>query len=320
MMILAVLFGIGLGAFKRLARPDRMALSAITEAVRSASLFARGEGAPATVTLLPERNEITSHGLRSVGTWHFEDDLGTGWPLSAVHDPGSLVRDGVIGSALQLGGGSPLSLPTPPPSFDSPHGFGVDVYLRPRVSPRPLVLLERAGLWSLRLVDAETLEATVQIRVEDRVEELRHTITGATFPPDVFTRLTVLFDGRTLSIRVNGARAGEDLLLGHTRLLALNPRVALTSGQPPEAFQGELDELRVLSVVAGTPALLPDEVTLEGVERTLRLDARGRLDPAFHRTPVTIAITHDDPPRRSGVEVGLLGNVVTRERLSEDAP
>jgi len=315
MTILAVLFGIGVGAFKRLARPDRLALSRITEAVRGAALFARGEGAPASVTLLPEQNAIASYGLRSVGNWQFEDDAGTGWPLPAVYDPASLVRDGVIGSALRLEGGSLLTLPSPPPAFDSPHGFGVDVYLRPADEPRPMTILERRGLWSLSLSGADTLVVTLQLRVQDRVEQLKHELSGVSLPPDAFTRVTVLYDSRSLSVRVDGVRLGEDLLLGQPLLLASNPRVALTTGTPPTSYSGDLDALRLLSVVAGEPSLLPDEVVLQGVERTLRLDQRGRLDPAFHRTPELITIAFGEPLRLSGVELGLLGTVVTREDL-----
>lgn len=319
MTILSVLFGIGVGAFRKLARPDRMAISQIKEALRSARLFARSEGAPASVSVQPAENAVAAFGLRTVGNWHFEDDTGTGWPFDAVYDPGSLDPDGALGSALRLDSGTPLALPSPPPSFDSPYGFGIDVYVRPLDAPRPMTLLERAGMWSMGLDAEGSLVVSLQLVGPDGPQQVRHVASGASPPPDVFSRVTVQFDGRTLSIALDGARVGEDLAFDEPRRLVLNHGVSISTGRSPEAYRGALDELRLLSVVATDQALLPPEVQLLGGAQLLRIDAAGHLDPAWHRTPMTITLEHGDPPRRSVVEVGLLGTVRSRD-LGESPP
>lgn len=315
MTILSVLFGIGIGAFRKLARPEQLATARIKEALRAAVLFAKSEGAPATVSVLPEENAVAAFGLRSVGNWHFEDDAGTGWPLAAVHDPDSLVWDGALGQALRLGSGSPLSLPNPPPSFDSPYGFGLDVFVRPRASPRPLTVLERAGLWRLALDGSDNLQVTLQLLGESGPEEIRHDVPGGRLPSTRFSRVTVVFDGRALTVSVDGARLGQDLLFPTARRLAQNPGVAITSGRAPNGFQGDLDELRLLSVVGTDRADLPQEVELLGAARLLRFDGSGHLDPAWHRTPVQVRFRYGEPLQEASVEVGLLGTVSSQEGL-----
>jgi hypothetical protein len=147
------------------------------------------------------------------------------------------------------------------------------------------------------------------LRGPEGPQQVRHLVEGALLPADVFTQLTVLFDGATLSVSLDGVRVGDDLGFPEPRLLVLNQGISIGTGEPPSAFRGTLDELRVLSVVTTQQALLPPEVQLVGAPVLLRIDASGHLDPAWHRTPMTITIEHDDPPRRSAVEVGLLGTV-----------
>ena len=308
MAIMSALFGIGIGAFHKLNRAERVAERAVKDVLRSARLFARAESAPASMLVRPSTGEVVSMGLRTVGNWHFEDADGTGWPVPANHPFDALVRDGQIGSGLHLTANAELVIPSPPGAFDSLSGFGVDVAVRPEAEGRPMTILERAGVWAVDLDGDDALRVTLEL--SDAIGETRsvHEL-PVHLPSDRWSRLLVVFDGRTLHVSIDGSRVADDTVFGQTRKLARNPGVAITSGREVTRFRGYLDELRIGSVLVGQREELPPEVRLLGEERVIHLDAFGHLDPAWHRTPEQVSFLYGEPLRRTTVEVGLLGTV-----------
>lgn len=315
--ILSVLFGIGVGAFGKLDRPDERAARALQDAWRGARLFARTESAPASVVVDGRAGHVHALGLRNVGNWHFETPDGAGWPVAAAHPPGALDADGVIGWGLRLGDQAELSVSNPPGSFDSIHGFGLDVFVQPEAQGRPMTILERPGLWNVDLDEADHLRVTLQLQSKNGVERSRHETTTS-LPSHRPSRLQVVFDGRRLYVAVDGARAAEDTVFAEPRRLVRNPRVALRSGEQATRFRGLLDELRVASVVRGAVEELPEEVLVEADEVLLHADAFGHLDPDWHRTPAAMSFLFGEPVQRTRIEVGLLGTVqTTRAEASE---
>lgn len=311
LMILGVLLGFGVGIYGNLATPDRLASDRIRDALRAARLLAARESAPAAVIVEPERGEVYAMGLRSAGNWHFEDDAGTGWPVPARHDPGALVTPGVFGAALRLSGEGELAVLDLPPAADSRAGFGVEAFLDPLPEPRPMTLIERPGLWALRLDDEDQLEVSVWLDAKPAPEELRRTVPEARLPAGRFSRLAVIFDGRTLQVAVDGRRCGEDTRFPGERRMAPARGAPLRSGEGLQRFRGRIDELHLLSVAVERHEPLPPDVRLAGKPRVLRLDAFGRLDPAFHGGPELVSFAWGDPARTTHVELGLLGAVRT---------
>lgn len=314
--ILGVLFGLGVGVYGSLATPDRLASDRIRDAVRAARLMSSREGAPSAVVVEPANGEIYAVGLRAAGNWHFEDDAGTGFPVPARHDPGALVTPGVFGSALQVNEGSDLVILDLPPAADSPFGFGVEAWFDPQPEPRPMTLIERPGSWALRLDDEDQLEVSVWLDARPAPEELRRTVPEARLPAGRFTRLTLVFDGRTLQVAVDGRRCGDDTQFPSERRLAPLRGVPLRSGEGLLRFCGKIDELHLLSVTVQDREPLPPEVRLLGAPRVLRLDGFGRLDPAFHGAPEVVSFAWGEPARTTHVELSLLGAV----RSWTDAP
>ncbi|MHC5212252.1 MAG: LamG-like jellyroll fold domain-containing protein [Planctomycetota bacterium] len=309
MVIVATLLGLGVGAFRNMSTADRVAAMRIKDALRAARQFALRESAPASVVVEPRDGVVYGLGLRTVGNWHFEDADGTGWPTPALHDPGGLLRDGVIGSALRVTEETRLSIPDLPASFDSPWGFGVDVHVRPEQAVRPMTLLERPGSWALRLDEDDALEVTVFLAAEPQVQEFRRTLPEVRLAPDRFTRLTVVCDGRVLHVAVDGVRVGDDTQFESPRRLAVVRRVPLGTGDGPTRFRGALDELRIESIVRGADDPLPEEIVLDGKAQVVHLDAFGHLDPHWHAAPVTVTFRYGEPSVRTVVEFGLLGTV-----------
>lgn len=313
MAIIGVLLGFGVGAFNRLAAVDRVAAGQIRDALRTARSLAVSEAAPAAVVVEPASGEVYGLGLRAVGNWHLEDVEGTGWPLDARLPPEAGLVEGWIGSGLVLGPDQQLALVDLPSSFDSPDGFGVDVALRPEADPRPMQLLEREGAWRLRLDEDDQLEVTVWLEAQAAPEEFRQTLTGVRLPPDRWSRVQLVFDGRTLHVAVDGARVGEDTLFSPPRRMARGAATGLGTGRGGDpalaAFRGAIDELRLASVVRGDHETIPPDVVLEGEPRVVHLDPGGRLDPAWHAAPVTISFRTGEPPVRTVIEYGLLGSV-----------
>lgn len=314
--ILGVLLGLGVGVYGSLATPDVLAAGRIRDALRAARLLAQREGAPSSVIVDPGRGEVYALGLHAAGNWHFEDDAGTGWPVPARHAPESLEPAGVLGSALRIREDGELLIPDLPPSTESPDGFGVECWFRPEAEPRPMTLLERPGLWALRLDDENQLEVSLWLDAKAGPEELRRTLPEAHLPPDRFTCVAVVFDGRTLQVDVDGRRSGEDTRLTAPRRMAPATRVPLRAGDGLQRFRGLIDELRLSAVAAEQHGPLPAEVHLLGEPRVLHLDPQGRLDPDFHGAAEDLAFTWGDPARRTHVELGVLGSV----RSWTDAP
>lgn len=306
--VLGVLLGIGAGAWGALATPDLLAGGRIKDALRTARLMARREGLPAAVVVDPPAGEVRALGLRAAGNWHFEDEAGSGWPVPARHEGARLDRDGVLGSALVLDDEAVLAVPGLPPGADDPQGFGVEAWLAPAAGPRPMVLLERPGRWLLRLDEEDQLQVSLWLEARPAPEELRRSVPQARLSEGRFTRLTVLFDGRSLHVAADGRRCGEDTRLPAPRRLAGGSGTVLGSGTGLERFRGRLDELRLFAV-AGEPQAqpLPEGARLLGEPRLLRLEASGRLDPAFHAAPEAVGFEWGDPPRRSYVELSPLG-------------
>jgi hypothetical protein len=311
MAIIATLMGIGVGVFDNLATSDRVAAGQISDALRAARLFAVRESAPASVVVSPEDGEVFGLGLRAAGNWHFEDEDGSGWPVPARHDPGALIPHGVLGYAVAITDQSELQIPDLPGTFDSPDGFGVDVWVRPDAEPRPMLLLQRPGSWSLGLDGEGQLEVTLWLVARPSPEESRHTLKGLRLPSDRFSHVGVVFDGRRLRVTLDGLPAGEDTDFGQPRRLVTPPDAPLRTGNGSDRFRGAIDELRVASVVAGDHKPLPADVRVEGGAQVLHLDALGHLDPGYHRAPVVLSFLTGEPPLRTSVEFGLLGTVRT---------
>ena len=309
--ILGVLLGLGVGVYGSLATPDALATERIRDAVRAARLLAQREGAPASVIVDPARGDIYALGLHAAGNWHFEDDAGTGWPVPARHSPDSLVPQGVIGSALHVAEDGELVIPELPASVDSPDGFGIEGCFQPEPEPRPMTLLERPGLWALRLDDEDQLEVSVYLDAKPAPEEFRRTVPEAHLPPGRFTRIAVVFDGRTLQVDADGRRCGEDTRLTAPRLMARAQRPPLRAGEGLPRFRGLVDEIRLWAISPEQHAALPADVTLLGAPRVLHLDPQGRLDPDFHGAPEVVSFTWGQPVRRTNVEIGVLGALRT---------
>ncbi len=315
--IISALLGIGVGVFRGLVSPDRVAASQVHDALFAAQLFAQREQAPATVVIDPETALVVARGLRAVGNWHFEDDLGTGWPVAASHEPEDLDPQGALGSCLRLDDERVLTIAGLPASANSPHGFSVDVHVWPERDPRPMTLLERRGAWDIVIDRQDRLVVTLMLARDDGsddAEEVSIAVGETIRWPHRFVRLTVSFDGSTLRVTLDGARLAEDTRFPAVRRLVVpSPGAPLFTGTGGTRFVGRLDELRLLSVVEADARELPGEVRLVGQRRELHLDPQGRLDPAYHQEPVVIGLLHGDPERRTDVEFGRWGAIRTLE-------
>lgn len=313
--IIATLLGLGLGAFRRMDSSDRQAIGQVKDALREARLFARARSAPATLIIDAEAGAVYATGLTAVGNWHFEDLDGIGWPLDAVLERATLTT-GVLGFGVELVDDAQLRLVDPPPSFDSPHGFGVDLFVAPADEPRPMTILERNGSWALGLDSHGDLEITLMLRkppepgIDVASEEFRMSVPGLRLPADRLTQLMVVFDGRRLHVSVDGRRAVEDTLFTEARQIVVTSGLAITTGVAPTHFRGRMDELRLSSVVVADHTPLPNDVVLVGPSRLVHIDALGHLDASRHAAPEVVHMTWDvDPPIDLYVEMGLMGSV-----------
>ncbi|MFT7464820.1 MAG: prepilin-type N-terminal cleavage/methylation domain-containing protein [Pseudohongiellaceae bacterium] len=321
MMILSGLFGVGIGAFRSLANPERVAREQISETLHSARIFARSAGAASTVWVSPEEQTVSAWGLRPLGNWHFETDDGFGWPKALLLGGATIVPQGAIGSGLQIAGPAVVGLQDPSPSFDSPFGFGLDVMVAPSPGFRPMTLWERPGVWAVRIDQDDALEVALQVADKaGKGNEVRLAVPGVHFPADRMTRLQVVFDGRQLQVAVDGVQRGREQVFERAKALVSNPGVSQGTGRPPTHFRGLFDELHLWAVVQAGGKEFPDEIELEGPPQWIHWDAQGRLDPLWHNGPVEITFLSGEPRRRTVTELGLLGTVRRYSEAPLSAP
>ncbi|MHC4392626.1 MAG: hypothetical protein ACYS22_15110 [Planctomycetota bacterium] len=129
---------------------------------------------------------------------------------------------------------------------------------------------------------------------------------AAVLTPKRWAEVTLIYDGETVQILVNGLSQQlpplEDERGGPIgQVTATAAPLHLSSPEPGLTFYGGLDELRIDGLGPEAELTLPPSVTVSGPER-VRFDGLGQLDPLFHETPIEfiVRLVTEEEARRDG--------------------
>lgn len=320
--LIAMILGIGLGAFSRLQLGDRVAVAIVQDALRSAQNFAVGRAAPARVRFDLRTGAIRCEGMQVVGTWHFEDlPIRGAFDLEGALLGGRLVDDGFQGRALSFVG-EPSRSKVEIPVQDDPawilrDGFALRVALKPhlggtshggRAGGAILALGESAGL---ETTEHGAVRAWIAAEVADEHGDLRRggRIPVETLPlalvDDRWSVIEIQYDRRSLRLSIDGVLAAAVEEIAPVWKLD-GPLVISPATQP---WPGAVDSLVVSCVTARDESRLPGGVAFApGTPAEVLFAPGGGLDGGAHREPVRIALDFDDG-RKASVVVSFYGTV-----------
>ncbi len=309
LLLLSVLLGIGVGMFKKLSLGRSLAVSQVKDALRQARLFAIEQSAGASVEVDAANQRITASGFVLAGNWHFEDETSRGWPTTARLDAGIVIGEGgAIGKAAYLPAQPRGSIDLGHvPSFDADQGFAASLFVKPD-GDHGGTLLSKGNVFTLAIGDGQRPRAHVRVVTnEDVGEDAVEVESPSPLAADRWSLLEVRYDGRTLSLSVDGRLLAETRSQG-VALPRIDPDASLRVGSMKDGFAGGIDEVRFAAVVANDSPPLPEGVRL-AASGTVHFDGRGRLDSAWHARPVSIDLLYEDDKRTRSVTVGLLGEI-----------
>lgn len=308
MGLIAVMMGMGLGAFATLDPGRRAALGQVTSLLRTAHNTAVALGAPARVTLDRKTGEILTVGMRVVGTWHFEDETLSGSDgIDGVFlGSGSLLDDdGFMGRGLSFDGapaGARAEFPVQDdPAFDLTDGFSLEISYK----PEHLVgaqLIEIGDAFQLQTTAGGGLSATLYRREVDALGQPRRggrvgvQAGGGALRPDQWNHVRCVYDKRTLRLLVNGVPLASTA----SDVSVWNVEGPLLVGGGTTLPSGILDRLVLAVVVGSEKGVLPLGVDFTPqTPPSVEFMAGGGLDPTVHLRPVEVGLDFGE----GGVEI-----------------
>jgi len=116
------------------------------------------------------------------------------------------------------------------------------------------------------------------------------------------------YDRNTISISIDVyGRGAVERFVKRDERRPIEPDLEadLIVGSPQ--FQGRMDDLQVLGIIAGTTRRLPSDVAIEGDKVRTIFFKGGKLDPRYHQAPETIVLIYEGVPKP--ITIGLLGNI-----------
>jgi prepilin-type N-terminal cleavage/methylation domain-containing protein len=148
---------------------------------------------------------------------------------------------------------------------------------------------------------------------------------------EVWARVAVVFDGRSLELKVDGLERGlysvdEDTERLPRRLLRSSAPLTLSDPDPRRSFYGVLDEFRLAGIVRGETVKIPPSIFMVPDDTTVVFDALGQLDPLRHSAGLTLRFSDaaDFEERLAklvaGREAGRRSNATSSSRDVEEEP
>ncbi len=316
MFILALVLGGGLGLFAALDLGKHQAVGLVKSVVRSAQNTAIARTAPARVRIERAAGTIQAESLLVVGTYQFEGRGLAGFGPEGKTDPELFSEQGFVGAAFHPAGrfGSTAEIPvTRDTAFDFTRGFALEcAILRETESSGRILSLGAAdpATLSLELNQGGALRASFRARLGDASSNRAGGKVIVQSEPGVvpvgrWTRVRMLYDRERFELLVDGAVVGS--LVAHDFVWKTDGPLVLSDGTLP--FAGKIDALVLAAMVAGEPAVLPDDVRFtEDTPERIEFEAGGALDRRFHADPPRIGIEYKDGSRAT-IVVGLYGTV-----------
>lgn len=302
MSIVAILFGIGLGAFSSLNLDEKAAKGTVETTLRAANNWAMARNAPATVQIDPKARTIQAVGMQVIGTWRFEALPVRGAFELDGSQRGRVELDprGYRGKSLSFLGapsGSLVSVPVQAdPAYDLSNGFEVRCVVK-RLAASGGQVLKLGEVIELDVTETGSVRASFSaVRTDEFGDErsagrtVLETEPGRV-PLGEWTRLTLQYDRKDFKISVNGLVSASVEQDGRVAPV----EEALHFGGSGSPFPGSIDDVVLAGVGEEEVFVLPDGIEFaKGTPTVVRFAGGGGLDRRAHREPVRVGLVYAD--------------------------
>ena len=317
MFLLSIVLGFGLGMFATVDPGQRAAVGQVQNLLRKAGNSAVTRAATARVRIEPAGSRFSAEVLRTIGTWHFEDEglvRGAFGLDGSLEEGGEIVADGWVGRGLSFRGGARrarVSIAVQErPEWDFERGFVVEVALRREDDAGARVLsvgetfqleVGGAGEFTTSFL-AKRLDSTGRPLPGERVT-LR--APRGMLERDRWHHLRIGYDMTTFWAELDAVRVVE--VAAEVPVFEIEGNFILSGGDAP--FPGTIDAV-VVSVVDAQESLeLPGGVLFApDAPAEIVFGPGGGLARAVHPEPLQIGLDFSGGYRRT-VRVELYGTV-----------
>lgn len=305
LMVIAVLLGLGVGAFSglHLSYQGDAAIERVKSTLRRTRNFAIGEGTTARVTFDKAAGTVTGAGLSCVALFHLEDETGA-FDRKLSISGGSLVPDGRFGSGLRLSPGVEAGTEARPGDAD-PSGVAAEIWVRPE-SASGGTLLSQGSSWRLALgagnlpeAECDTVDGPISVAAPGAFR----------LPAGRYSRVGFVYDRESLRLSVDGAEVASEPA---TAPLRRDREAPLRVGAAGEPFEGVVDEPKIHAVAGRETMKLPPDLSIASAPAFIQFDASGRLDPRVHESGAAVEFALAGGGTRT-LLVSALGAVQIRE-------
>ena len=313
--LIALLLGVGIGAFSRLDAGSRVAASVVEDVLRSAHNWAIAREAPARVRIDPAAGTIRAEGMAVVGTWRFESlPIEGAFGLDGTNLGGQLV-DGFVGRAISFAGEPSRSraelFVQDDPAWNPRLGFSLRCALR-RGDGGSGTVVDAGGAFGLEVGSGGALRGWLSseaIEPESGAARrgTRSTVETApdALPARRWTQVELRYDQRRLVLSVDGVPVATEEELAPVWKLE-GPLVISPDATP---WDGAIDDLVVSMVTVADESRLPRGVLFSAdAPKEVAFAPGGALDRAAHPEPIRFSLELPDGERRP-IRVSLHGVV-----------
>ena len=342
MAIISMLMGFGIGMYQQMISVGsaQQAVNTIVDTisqVKQSSL-----SFPSALVVDPQNRVVYGLEYRTVQNCNFEDEDGDGIialatkygklaggtlePFPWGHTGGCVVMDG---GSIDFGNY---------PDYDLTEGVSIDVWIYPTEN-RAMGVIQKGNSYGIRLrrgSGGPLVEAFLRL-VEPGDKELSKMraatetfrVTSHPLLLNRWNRIILNYDRTATTILIDSFGRGAVERLRELendrnsssastdpekkkragRLIMPDPDASLVVGDGTGVFVGRMDDLKIAGILSGVTRPLPPDVELEGKLTKIRY-RDGRLDPAFHRGPVTITYDYKGTP--SSITIGTQGTILKR--------
>ncbi len=320
--IMAVLMGISVGFISKLNRVVglKAEIARVDAVLRKARNTASTDETSAVVLIAPDRNSIAAMVVKTVGQWHFEDEITTGFGTNASVSGPKLTSPsgGKIGRCFSFDKGGTINCGNPS-SFNLPLGLTFEAWVFPADS-NPCVIAQKGKGFKCGL-DGGNFYARLRDVGEASSAQRRLSV-----PPGRWSHVRLDFDGFRLRVYVNGALGGSYPREREDRKKGAKPAAPekafrftpdedsdLLIGGEKGQFRGRIDEVRMAGISGEEIEYLSEAVQFIAEETSdleIHFDASGKLDPAWHEKPAVIVLaSRAEKTKKETITLGMTGVV-----------
>jgi competence protein ComGC len=324
--IMAVLMGISIGFISKLNRVIGLKAEAarVNAVLRQARNTATTDETETVVRLDPLRNRIHVLRWRTVGQWHFEDDVSQGFGNDASPNGARLTEDsngGRFGRCFIFEKGATVNCGNIS-TFNLRLGLSFEAYVFPFDGEHMIVIQKGKGFIC-------TIEGGYFCAKLRNVGQASSGQRKLPVPMGRWSNVRMTFDSQNLKVYVNGALGGvfppvkkkkkkkkkKDGEPEPVKVYEFSPdeEADLIIGGARGRFRGKIDEVRFAGItnedaqeLAASVEILADQTT----DLEIHFTPSGRLDSTFHDKPVTIVLAaRAEKTKKEIITVTLTGMV-----------